>query len=79
MYPAIVIEIKRVDMNKPVDILNKNIESISLFDMKGLGMVLPRWSIAILLLYAFGEINCLIWFDFDLSYKYIKWNQLVFC
>ena len=41
MYPAIVIEIKRVDMNKPVNILNKNIESISLFDMKGLGMVLP--------------------------------------
>ena len=52
MYPAIVIEIKRVDMNKPVDILNKNIESISLFDMKGLGMVLPRWYIVILLLYA---------------------------
>ena len=42
MYPAVVIEIKRVDKNKPVDILNKNIESISLFDMKGLGMVLPR-------------------------------------
>ena len=42
LFPAIVIEIKRVDMNKPVDILNKNIESISLFDMKGLSMVLPR-------------------------------------
>ena len=51
LYPASVIEITRVDMNKPVDVLNLNIESISLFDMKGLGMVLPRWSIAILLLY----------------------------
>ena len=47
-----VIEITRVDMNKPVDVLNWNIESISLFDMKGLSMVLPRWSIATLLLYA---------------------------
>ena len=33
-----VIEITRVDMNKPVDVLNWNIESISLFDMKGLGI-----------------------------------------
>ena len=52
LYPAFVIEITRVDMNKPVDVLNWNIESISLFDMKGLSMVLPRWFIATLLLYA---------------------------
>ena len=50
LHPAFVIEIMRVDMNKPVDVLNLNIESISLFDMKGLGMVLPRWSIATSLL-----------------------------